>query len=273
MFMTMCSKIPDVSRYLSRIHIEGYGEQGHSILSREFLDELIYRHQCSVPFENIEIYDDKQVPSLEIEDLYDKIVLRNRGGYCFELNALFHALLVELGFDAYPCLTQEWETTPQPPVHQGTVVKLDNELLYCDVGFGGPIPAWAFKIEDGYRETRYGDTFKFDKIDEWYWMLSRCKKLESPTGEKDQFSDAKHLTVCLFPQAPVNFIAPNFYCATLENSYFTEQRLVNLKTDTGHLSITNMQFKKRDGSEVYTEELQSQESLNRVLKEYFSIVC
>lgn len=128
MCKTACERIPDVASYLARIHMKDHDKQGPA-LSRDFLDELIYHHQCSVPFENIEIYDDKTVPSLEIKDIYDKVVLRNRGGYCFELNALFSSLLVELGFDAYPCLSSEWDDIPHPPLHRATIVKLDDGLL------------------------------------------------------------------------------------------------------------------------------------------------
>ncbi len=36
---------------------------------------------------------------MDIPDIYEKIVTRNRGGYCFELNGLFGWLLSEIGFD------------------------------------------------------------------------------------------------------------------------------------------------------------------------------
>lgn len=270
MFLTTRDRIPDVSAYLVRIGIKDEGGDGRPAPSLDFLNDLIYRHQCSVPFENLEIYDDKAVPSLKIEDLYDKVVRRNRGGYCFELNALFYSLLVELGFDAYPCMTQEWETEPLPPLHQATIVRLDGELFYCDVGFGGPVPAGAFRIEDGATETFYGDTFTFEKVDDWYWLLSRIKRSKSAEEKDMPLVKEKLMTVCLFPQQEVMFITPNYYCATVD-AFFTEQRLANLKTKDGYVSITNMCFKKRVGSEVYSKELESLEELRRVLKEYFSI--
>lgn len=270
MFMTAGERIPDVAPYLTRINLDAYVTHGIPAPSLSFLDELIYSHHCSVPFENIEIYDDKRVPSLDVEALFDKIVVRNRGGYCFELNALFSALLKELGFDAYPCFTQEWESTPQPPLHRATIVKLNAELYYCDVGFGGPIPAWALKIADGYCETRHADTYKFDRIDDWFWVLSRCKDVAVPEKAETQHLEQKLQTVCLFPQQAENFIAPHYYCSTQE-PFFTQQRLLNLKTSDGYYAITNMQFKKRAGRETYTEELHSEERLQQVMREYFSI--
>ena len=51
-------------------------------------ERLIRLHRCyatHVPFENIDVYNDKDI-SLKTEDLFDKIVTRHRGGYCFEMN-------------------------------------------------------------------------------------------------------------------------------------------------------------------------------------------
>jgi arylamine N-acetyltransferase len=74
---------PEVRAYLERI-----GYDGPLDGSAEALAELQERHLHTVPYENLDVL--RRVPlSLEIPDLFDKIVTRRRGGYCFELNALF----------------------------------------------------------------------------------------------------------------------------------------------------------------------------------------
>src|SRR5690606_20497919 len=78
--------------YLQRIGYEGPLDR-----SAKTLAQLQYCHLHTVPYENLDIL--RGVPiSLELEDLFDKIVVRRRGGYCFELNALFGWLLRELGY-------------------------------------------------------------------------------------------------------------------------------------------------------------------------------
>lgn len=63
------------------------------------LQQLMLRHIARVPFGNVGIhYNPTHQVSLEIEDLFDKIVVRSKGGYCLELNALFAALLRGLGY-------------------------------------------------------------------------------------------------------------------------------------------------------------------------------
>ena len=56
----------------------------------------------SIPFENLESFEEGRIPSLDTQDLYTKIVVCKRGGYCFELNKLFYELIKTLGFMVYP---------------------------------------------------------------------------------------------------------------------------------------------------------------------------
>lgn len=78
----------DVDAYLARI-----GARPGATLA-----ELHTAHVRSVPFEDYDIH--RGIPiSLDVDDMYDKIVTRHRGGFCYELNGLFAALLRELGFD------------------------------------------------------------------------------------------------------------------------------------------------------------------------------
>ena len=72
--------------------------------TREALDDLVYAHQCSIPFETIDMYRCTEPPDLEPAHVFDKLVTQRRGGYCFELNTLFEALLASLGYQVRPCL-------------------------------------------------------------------------------------------------------------------------------------------------------------------------
>ena len=68
----------------------------------EYLQTLMIRHASRVPFDNIALhYSPTRKLSLDVADLFDKIVVRSRGGYCMEVNAFFAALLRTLGYDLY----------------------------------------------------------------------------------------------------------------------------------------------------------------------------
>src|SRR6187397_3354830 len=83
----------DFQSYLQRINYRG--EQTPTAAT---LRELHRAHLLTVPFENLDIHLGRPIV-LEQGALFDKIVRRRRGGFCYELNGLFAALLYKLGFD------------------------------------------------------------------------------------------------------------------------------------------------------------------------------
>lgn len=79
-------------------HIE-YPQSKHAADALRRLRQLMLRHIARVPFENVGIhYNPTHRLSLELDDLFDKIVVRSKGGYCVELNAFFAAILRGLGY-------------------------------------------------------------------------------------------------------------------------------------------------------------------------------
>eukprot|EP00455_Lapot_gusevi_P007313 TRINITY_DN13135_c0_g1_i1.p1 TRINITY_DN13135_c0_g1~~TRINITY_DN13135_c0_g1_i1.p1 ORF type:complete len:317 (+),score=47.96 TRINITY_DN13135_c0_g1_i1:68-1018(+) len=85
----------DLSRYLERIGFEGQCEQP----TYENLRKLVMCQASSVPFEIVDMHRTQFVPiSIELPAIYDKIVIRRRGGYCYEANGLFSWCLSQLGY-------------------------------------------------------------------------------------------------------------------------------------------------------------------------------
>ena len=146
MYETMNQPIPDVGAYLNRIGMASAPE-----VSLAGLNALIWAHQTHVPFEDLDVYYTRRPVSLEIPILYDKVVVRRRGGYCYELNALFARLLQDLGFDVRRvfCRVVRGRDFLPPCAHQAIVAAFGEDMYFCDVGFGGPMPAGALRIGDG----------------------------------------------------------------------------------------------------------------------------
>ena len=120
----------DVDAYLRRINLPS-----RPAVDLDGLTVLMRAHLEAVPFENLDVFDGVPV-STEVADAFDKVVRRGRGGWCFELNGAFAALLGELGFDVTLLGAAVLVNGPTVVIdHLMLEVTLDRPYL-VDVGFG-----------------------------------------------------------------------------------------------------------------------------------------
>jgi N-hydroxyarylamine O-acetyltransferase len=121
----------DVDAYLARI-----GATRPARLDGEALRDLQPRHLRAVPFENLSIHLGEQIV-LDEAALVDKIVRRRRGGFCYELNGAFAALLAGLGFQVTPLAARGFEAEGVGPPFDHLALRVDTpEPWLVDVGFG-----------------------------------------------------------------------------------------------------------------------------------------
>ncbi|MGI9434803.1 MAG: arylamine N-acetyltransferase family protein [Geminicoccaceae bacterium] len=124
----------DLDAYLDRVGLKD------ALLppTRETLLRLQAAHLLHVPFENLDIGWKRPI-RLDETLLFDKIVNRGRGGFCYELNGLTVGMLGRLGFDAHLMAASvcEPETGDYGPDagHACIRVALDPPMLF-EVGFG-----------------------------------------------------------------------------------------------------------------------------------------
>lgn len=213
-------------RYLERI-----GYEKEITLDRETLNGLVYAHQCHVPFENLDLYPAEHPIYLDQEQLYQKIVLRKRGGFCFELNGAFQALLKGLGFDAYSCMCRVAVRREGLGnlSHRGTIIRLNGKKYVADVGLGGPMAPFAVEISPKL-QTFFGETYWVEEISE-NWYLMRRKKEDGTDGNVIVFSTQPFLSKDFQPLCQELLRNPE--CS------FKQRRMVNLRTLSGSLKLEN----------------------------------
>lgn len=139
-----------IESYLSRI---GYASQPS--VSFETLKNLHLAHLYTVPFENLDIHNDKRIEP-KLDALYAKIVSQRRGGICYELNGLFAGLLRSIGFDvtilAANVHIADSEWTPDFD-HMALAVRVDGKCYLADVGFGDsflvPLDLTSSELQNG----------------------------------------------------------------------------------------------------------------------------
>ena len=254
--------LPDVDLYLERIHMDK-----PITLDKETLDRMIYLHQCEIPFENLDVYYEKKEIALGIGEVFDKTIRRKRGGYCFEMNNLFHAFLKELGFDVYPCLCKvlEGPEPVYPALHRGTIARFDGELYYCDIGFGGPVPAGAIRFEDNTVQEFAGDSYTMRLRPDGWWELVRF----SENGGENPM-----LRINTMPYDPADYVALSHYCCChtqRDFNHFTDELLLNIRIEGGYASITDRVMKQKKDGVVEETHLETREQLLKALYEVFRL--
>lgn len=154
------------------------------------LNMLHEAHLRALPFENLDVFAGRRV-SMNAEGAFEKIVVRGRGGWCFEMNTLFEWVLCEIGFDVRRLTAgvRRWQRGDIAlGNHLALLVRLDQDYL-VDVGFGSwqmhamplvkqmsrhpPIEMALSKTNDGYWRLHeggpgaaHGYDFKLDGHDE-----------------------------------------------------------------------------------------------------------
>ena len=128
----------------TKFNVDGYfkriGYTGSSDVTLETLRSIHLHHAQSIPFENLNPF--LRIPVvLDINSLYQKLVLDGRGGYCFEHNLLLAEVLRTLGYSVKGLGARVLWNIPEGIVtargHMLLLVEIDHDYFIADVGFGG----------------------------------------------------------------------------------------------------------------------------------------
>ncbi|KAL4916562.1 hypothetical protein BDW62DRAFT_185911 [Aspergillus aurantiobrunneus] len=131
------------------------------------LRALTRHHACNVPFDNLVLhYSAHKAVTLDLAELYTKIVRRRRGGRCMEHNSFFGTVLRSLGYEVrncggrvaramspYPDVRRNQSTTYDGWNHMLNLVRLDDEWYVVDVGMGSMGPNLPYPLRDGFETT------------------------------------------------------------------------------------------------------------------------
>ncbi|RAL21029.1 arylamine N-acetyltransferase family protein [Thermoflavimicrobium daqui] len=196
----------NISTYLNRINMKEVGRPNLSFLSR-----LQENHLLHIPFENLDISLGRPI-QLSLPKLFEKVIEKCRGGFCYELNGLFDWLLRECGFTTslISARVRDKDNSFGPEFdHLAILVYLDQPYL-VDVGFGDscrfPLPLTGEEVEDISGRYRVileeaSDGYALQKQEENGWITeyrftTRSYELQAFTSmcEYHQTSPASHFT-------------------------------------------------------------------------------
>ena len=248
----------DVRSYLQRINYHGSLDP-----TSQTLRALQVSHLLTVPFENLSIHAGQPIV-LEDRALFDKIVVRRRGGFCYEANGLFAALLRGLGFNvtmlSAGVANAHGDFGPDFD-HMALMVVLEERWL-VDVGFGDSFREPLLLDDRG--EQRQGERlYRIDSEGSRLILMQRDYGGEWKAQYRfmlQPFEYADYAEMCGYHQ-------------TSSASPFTQRRVCSLATPEGRVTLSDMRFiTTAQGGEKQERQLRDEQEYAAILKEHFGVV-
>jgi N-hydroxyarylamine O-acetyltransferase len=248
-----------ITEYLDKIHYDK-----PICCNEETLKSLQAAHLKHIPYENLDILNGVPL-SLDVQDLYRKIVQSNRGGYCFELQGLYAHLLTSLGFQVtqYAGRFMDEPGITQMRRHRILVVDILGIRYLCDVGVRSESPRHAIKLECGLIQTDGISEYRFDKNDFYGWILMQKEKNK---GWKPIYGFTEE------PQLDIDYVMPSFFCEKHPDSTFNKFMKISIFTDDSNYTIVGSTYKVyRNAKVVERIELKKREVILDILWNKFNI--
>ncbi|GAA3395184.1 arylamine N-acetyltransferase family protein [Cryptosporangium minutisporangium] len=234
----------DVDAYLTRIG----AHRGDS------LAELHAAHVLSVPFEDYDIHLGIPI-DLDLDAIAAKVVGRRRGGFCYELNGLFAALLSALGHRVtlVSAFSLDPDRTPGPDFEHARL--LVDDAWIADVGNGAgwlhPVPL-ALGVS-----AQSGGEVEICRDGDLWWSNERRPGRDAETGWAWRPT----------PRRLAEFLPRCRYQESDPASPFVARRLAVLSVPGGRISLVNGVFSETGQPDRTVDEAEER----RLLAERFGI--
>jgi len=246
----------DLSAYLQRIEYAGDLRPSVAVLQA-----LHLAHATHIPFENLDILLGRPI-RLDLASLEAKLVNGRRGGYCFEQNLLFSAVLRQLGFSVTSLAARvRYRTTAiLPRTHMLLLVGVAGEQWLTDVGFGAdglllPVPMTASQgvrqFKWSYRVVEEAGLWVLQSLAERAWMDLYAFSLE--------------------PQQAVDYEIANHYVSTHPSSRFVKMLTVQLQSPEVRHILRDDEYVEDRGDTATSRNVPNESELLELLASTFGL--
>ncbi len=227
-----------------------------------FLKEITRCHAAKFAFSSVGPMLGDDLP-LDIESLYQRIVVNRRGGYCFEQNGFLYAMLEELGFDVSLYLARVIYNEDIHPglTHRITLVKIGEKRYIADVGFGplGPQFPVCMSGEESHESFR----------------IFRIRARHAGEFHMQTLRGSEFYTLYKFELArygPADCEVGHFYSHKHPGATFVNHLVVSKILDEEVRSLRNREYWIINASGELKHSIPDGEQLKMVLTDYFGIV-
>lgn len=238
---------------------------------RETLFSLQHAFLLTVPYENLDIVSGIPL-DLSESALFDKLVTRHRGGYCFELNGFLAILLRSIGYTVTEYLARYLRGETAVPMRRHRVLRVradDGSEWIVDAGIGQesfrqPLPYGdtTAEVNDGFR------VYRLRKREFYGWVIEDTPLMEDTTVGEAVFRPFYSFTE--EPQLPIDYEMPSFWCEKHPDSPFTKAPMLAIRTPRGRIAIDGDQLSCYEDGAVQRRNF-TKEEYPALLRQYFGI--
>lgn len=230
----------------------------------ETLRKLQLRHTATFPFETISTLLREPVP-VDLPSVERKLLHDGRGGYCYELNRLYLALLRQLGFQVRGLTGRvvmgQTDDAMPPRTHLLVRVSIDGVDYISDVGFGGMVPTAPLRLDSTDAQPTPHEAYRLARSGGSYILQARVSSVWRALYRFD-----------LHPTEEIDLVVGNWYVCTHPDSPFLG-KLVAARTGPGlRRTLSNGSYAiHRLGAPSERHELHDPEVVMTLLREEFGI--
>ncbi len=246
----------DLKAYAARI--EYLGEFTPTLAT---LRDVHLAHATHIPFENLDILLGRPI-RLDLESITAKLIHARRGGYCFEQNALFAAVLEAIGFQVrrLAARVRMGATEVRPRSHMLLAVEVDGESWLADVGFGGDGLLLPLRLKADEVQRHYG----------WqYRLIVEGASYVVQTWRPDGWFDLYAFT--MEEQFAADYEVSNYYTSTLPTSPFVTRLIAQRPGKDVRLTLVNRQLIEQRPDGVSETTLADDDAVLETLAEHFGL--
>jgi N-hydroxyarylamine O-acetyltransferase len=245
--------------YLRRL---GYSEYLDNPL--DVLKKLHKNHLLTIPLENLDIHYGKEI-TLDIPALFHKIIVKKRGGFCYELNSLFYELLKTIGYQVDMISGRVYEIDKgfkDEFDHLAVVAHIDDEPWLVDVGFGRRFGYYPLRIKLNEIQEDETGRYRIIQHDSRYLAVQQ-------QDENDAWVTSYIFT--LAPRELAEFTAMCYFHQTSHASFFTRNKLCTIATPNGRITLTDNSLKITENDRVREFPILDSDDFEQKLTDYFGI--
>jgi N-hydroxyarylamine O-acetyltransferase len=252
-------RLTNLALYLQRL-----GFDAPPAPTLETLRQLQLRHTGAFPFENLTTLLGQPV-LIDLPSIEQKVLHDGRGGYCYELNNLFLALLQTLGFEARGITGRVVMNQPEGAwtarTHRLSLVTLDGVRYITDIGFGGMVPTAPLILDTEDEQLTPHEPYRIEQHADGYTLRANVG------GEWRAM-----YIFDLQRQEDIDYTLGNWYVSTHPESSFVKQLMVARTGEGWRRTLNNGSFAiHRMGSESERRQVTDVDELIGLLEREFDI--